>query len=777
MTDREIVRYTIDCGASVPLQVQRFLLDESLDRTYLCTVEVAGDDLDPDLEMFLGVDAVIEVIRGGKTRRLTGIVRAARHAHEVRQGVERTPVYLEIVPALFMSSLRRNTRMFQEKTVSEILEDVLGEALSPYGREYSLELNDSYPTREYTIQYQETDLDFVQRLMQEEGISYSFDHEADTELLVLRDDNGSYQPALGAEEPVPFTVHDQRITDTEPVKALERVHSLRTTKVALREHDWTKATPLVEDEVGDADALGRTRESYEHGHKRSVLLWQYRPDSYGQNDAARQKQLRLEEHEMDVVVGYGRGQVIGFAPGTTFELQGHPTPGVDGEYLLLRVIHSSGDPDSEEPGKTDYHNRFECMPLDVPHQPPRVYEKPRIPSIQTAVVTGPAGEEIHTDEYGRIKVQFHWDRENPADETSSCWIRVQQKWSGEQWGFWWLPRIGMEVVVQFIDGDPDRPLATGCVYDGNNPTPYPLPDEKTKSTIKSNSSPGGGGFNEFRFEDKKGSEEIYTHAQKDYNEVVENDHTTLVHNCQTNEVDNDQTQTIHNNQTERVDVDQSLSVGGNRSLHIEGDFDETVDGTETRTVTGAVEETFDANETRMVSSNLTEDFQANETRTIGGSQTETVGASRTQTITGSSSQTVSGSLTQTVAAGITLDTPATWEQTATGGYTALLPGGLTVTAPGGMKVGAPGGVKQIDCNSDKTAGVLSTKGAIVRGLAGFKFEAFGLNVCGLADSHGGSLLEAQVGPTVHFKATLLGKIGAKVHGGAVKADQGPRQDA
>src|SRR5690606_22773905 len=195
----------------------------------------------------------------------------------------------------------------------------------------------------------------------------------------------------------------------------------------------------------------------------------------------------------------------------------------------------------------------------------------------------------------------------------TCWVRVQQPWAGAGWGFWWVPRIGMEVVVHFIDGDPDRPLATAAVYNGTNPTPYALPDEKTKSTIKSNSSLGGGGFNEFRFEDKAGDEEIYTHAQKDYNEVVENDHTTLVHHDQSNVVDNDQTQLIKNDQTETVHANQVMTVGNDRTVIVHGDFDETVDGTETRHTVGDVTESFDANETRSITGDVTETIGGNET--------------------------------------------------------------------------------------------------------------------------------------------------------------------
>src|SRR5690606_38589492 len=173
-------------------------------------------------------------------------------------------------------------------------------------------------------------------------------------------------------------------------------------------------------------------------------------------------------------------------------------------------------------------------------------------------------------EHGGIKVQFHWDREGQSDENSSCFVRVVQPWAGNGWGFVFLPRIGMEVAVNFVDGDPDRPMVVGCVYNGENVPPYGLPDDKTKSTVKTNSSPGGGGFNELRFEDAAGSEEIFIHAQKDFNEVVLNDHNTTVGNNQTNNVDVDQTQTVHGNQSETVDGNQDMSVGGNRTVAVTG---------------------------------------------------------------------------------------------------------------------------------------------------------------------------------------------------------------
>jgi len=394
--------------------------------------------------------------------------------------------------------------------------------------------------------------------------------------------------------------------------------------------------------------------------------------------------------------------------------------------------------------------------------------KPRVDGIQTAVVTGPSGEEIHVDEHGRIKVQFHWDRENPADETSSCWIRCEQDWSGPGWGFWWVPRIGMEVVVHFVDGDPDRPLVSGCVYNASNPTPYALPDEKTKSTIKSNSSLGGGGFNEFRYEDKAGEEEIFTHAQKDYDEVVENDHSTLVHHDQTNEVDNDQTQTIHNDQTERVDVDQTMSVGGNRDVHVEGNFDETVDGTETRQVTGDVTETFEANETRTVSADVTEDIAADETRTITGDQTEDIGGDHTQEITGASTVTISGSLTRTVTGGIQSTTPAAHTLIANGGMDVTAAAGVKWKATGGATIIAPGGVTWIDGNNDWFGTCVVSMSVEDKNEIGLKVEVGG-QVFGVA----GAVVAAHM-VSITFNSAYKEAKAAWVDGETVNAETGAR---
>lgn len=267
-----------------------------------------------------------------------------------------------------------------------------------------------------------------------------------------------------------------------------------------------------------------------------------------------------------------------------------------------------------------YANRFECIPHAQTYRPARRAPKPRVYSVQTATVVGPAGEEIHTDEHGRIKVLFHWDRRDVHDETASCWVRVQQSWAGPGWGFVFLPRVGMEVVVTFIDGDPDRPLVTGCVYNGTNQPPYPLPAEKTKSTMKSQSSPGGSGFNELRFEDRAGAEEIFLHGQRDWNTVVENDVTERVGHDRTRHVRNDEAvhigrhhvQSVGTTRTRSVGEDESVSVGGDRELHIGGDSQRQVGGAERIGIDGD----------RRVR------VQGSERARVGGDRVESVGGHR-----------------------------------------------------------------------------------------------------------------------------------------------------
>jgi type VI secretion system secreted protein VgrG len=376
--------------------------------------------------------------------------------------------------------------------------------------------------------------------------------------------------------------------------------------------------------------------------------------------------------------------VTSFVPGVVFELTDHPVPEANGEHLLVSVTHHvTPDGDGPEEGGTghNYRNELDAQPKPRPFRPARITPHPAIPGIETAIVVGAAGEEIHTEQHGRIKVQFHWDRDGASDDHSSCWLRVAQPWAGASWGFVWTPRIGMEVVVRFEQGDPDRPLVTDALYTGANTPPYALPDEKTKSTIKSNSSLGGGGFNELRFEDKAGSEEVFQHAQKDLDEVVLDNHSTHVGAHQSNEVDKDQLQEIKGNQEETIATTQNLDVGGNRKVTVDGGFDETVTGSQTRTVKAGSTESIAGSETHEVlDGGLLELITAKETRTVTGGLTDNLHDFAGLLVTGAVTETVSASMLRK-AASIKHDASASMTMTGTAGIDMNGNTGISIRSP------------------------------------------------------------------------------------------------
>jgi type VI secretion system secreted protein VgrG len=417
-----------------------------------------------------------------------------------------------------------------------------------------------------------------------------------------------------------------------------------------------------------------------------LTIGEYSNPRYTAEDGAVQSRLRREGHAQGDRTFRGDGYVTGFAAGMRFELEGHGDAALDAKYVLTRVEHEGFAPEEITSDANDtaaqerYRNTFTCAAEDVVFRPARVYPKPKVGGVQTATVTGPAGEEIYTDEHGRIKVQFHWDREGARDEKSSCWVRVMQPWAGAGWGFVWIPRIGMEVVVQFLEGDPDRPLVTGCVYNGQNTPPYALPDEKTKSTIKSNSSPGGGGSNEIRFEDLAGAEEIYLHAQKDFNEVVEHDHTTRVKNHHTNTVDvndtesvggdqtltvsgnrtktvkKDEKTTVEQNRTEVVNIDETITVHGNRTEAVDGDESITIGGNRTATVGGDESTSVGGDQKQSVGGDRTASVDGDQTTTVGGDDALDVGGDRSAKVGGDDALEVSGDLSADVGGDATLKT-------------------------------------------------------------------------------------------------------------------------
>lgn len=470
-----------------------------------------------------------------------------------------------VVPHVWMLTQRRQTKIYQQKSVKEILEEILK------GFTNRFELQGTYEKRNYCVQYQETDWDFASRLMEEEGIFYFFEHTNNEHKIVIAD-----QPQSNAECPGKSTIpYALKVGSEEElissVFSLHMDYQLRPGKVTLWDHNFQlpgkklDVTKPSRFSVGGNDQF----EIYDHpgGYARK---YDGIDKSGGEQSGDLQKIFTdNQKHASNLIdaidAGYttlvGNSDCCSLTPGYRFTLQEHPDSATNGVYLVTETEHQvlqAPSYVSDESPDEAYRNRFKAIPHGAgkpPFRPLPVTPKPRVYGSQTAHVVGPAGEEIFTDKYGRVKVQFHWDRDGKYDANSSCWVRVAQSWAGNKWGMVFIPRVGMEVVVHFVEGDLDQPIITGCVYNPGAMPPYTLPDEKTKSTIKTDSSKGGGGFNELRFEDKKGSEQIFIHAEKNQDIRVKNDCMEYI--------GNDRHLMVKNDQFEKIDKDIHLTVGGN----------------------------------------------------------------------------------------------------------------------------------------------------------------------------------------------------------------------
>lgn len=545
------------------LLVRSLVLEEHLDHPYELRLTLLGhpSSAHPDPVAYLEADVTLRWTRDGVDRFVHGVVANAEVAGPSDDEVW---VRLIVVPAFKLLDRSLRARIFQGLSVVEIAQEIVGQELADYDREIDVSrLTLEHLPRDYCVQFRETDLAFLQRILAEEGIFIHFDHSDDeVEKIVLVDALSSFvsigfEPlADGAADAAPTEVpviHTRpELADEEGILTFDPWQEVTTARVEMRAWDWkSQSVSVLRGEATIDPALpGALGEHVDYGDRRVI------EEDLGagahRDVTADLAERGLARRTPATRISSGTSLVTTFSAGHIFTLFEHPNSALEGEYLLKFVRHEADCPEVQrgEGGDGDgsnYLNTFQCVRADAPYAPP-ARPKPRIYGHQTALVVGPDGEEIHTDELGRIKVRMHWDRSDTADPDASCWLRVAQMWSGPGWGTWFLPRIGMEVLVTFIDGDPDRPLATGCVYNGQNATPYPLPDEKTKTTLKSNSSPGGDGFNELRFEDRAGSEEIFLHAQKDLNETVLNNHNTSVGGHQTNSVSGNAVITIQGNQ-------------------------------------------------------------------------------------------------------------------------------------------------------------------------------------------------------------------------------------
>jgi type VI secretion system secreted protein VgrG len=553
--------YTLRLGGLAEhLQVLAFDGREGISQPYRFAVDVVSRNPDLDFEALLQQPAFL-CLDLSTQRGIQGLVQRI----EQTDGGEKLHRYrLDLGPQLLRLALRRNCRIFQKRAVPQILEILLDEhGIQGDARRFTL--SSVYPAREYCVQYGESDLEFLQRLCGEEGLHYHFEYSADAHCLVFGDDQTSL-PRL--DQPIAFQPGSGQAGEVPTLQRFAVRLEARTEAVTRRDHDFQQPRLALES-TACLDTSG-VLEDY-------VFPGQF-------SDRARGRQLAqraLEAHRHDWMLAEGESDQPLLAGGHFLDVRKHPRSDWNQLWLLTEVCHEGRQPQvleayGEAGGETQgYRNRFKATPWDTPFRPPAL-ARPRLLGTQSAVVCGPAGDEIHCDALGRIKVQFHWDREGQKDEHSSCWLRVASGWAGNQYGAQLLPRVGMTVLVSFLDGDPDQPLVTGCLYHAENPPPYALPEHKTRSVFRSQSTPDGEGFNELRIDDRKDAEQIYLHAQRDWEQHIGHDLQLQVDHEQHEhiganrflEVQGEEHHLAHQDRRTELKADDHLSVTGSQHMQL-----------------------------------------------------------------------------------------------------------------------------------------------------------------------------------------------------------------
>ena len=580
-TDRLIRIYTpLGDDVLVPRTFEGF---EGISRLYEYRIELASENGAISPQEIVGKRVTLSILQSDMEteRYFDGFVShfaklPRRPPHRVFFEYE-----IKIVPWTWFLNRTTNCRIFQEKTVPQVIEQIFQD----YGfSDFQPQLSGTHNPWTYCVQYRETAFDFISRLMEKEGIYYFFKHEKGKHTMVLADKSSVHQNCDFQSNMRMEPATGSYFRDQDTVQLWERHYQYRSGKWA--QTDYNFETPTTSLLTNDSTVLQIEKST-------NYELFDYPGEYDNKGDGEALTKLRMEEEEIGFDTAQGESDCRSFSSGFKFTLQEHEQKDQNQAYVLLSLTHRGhqaslyGGEDVEE---SSYQNSFECFPASVQFRPPRSTPRSIVHGTQTAVVVGPSDEEIYTDQYGRVKVQFFWDREGASDEKSSCWIRVSQPWAGKNWGAIWIPRIGQEVVVDFLEGDPDRPLIVGRVYNELQTVPYDLPGNSTQSGFKSRSSKGGGSadFNELRFEDKMGSEEVFLQAQKDLTIMVEHDEKRTVQHDRTKDVQHDETTTIGNDRKETVSQNETGSIGNNRQWTISQNDNLTVNNNQTITVTGSI---------------------------------------------------------------------------------------------------------------------------------------------------------------------------------------------
>ncbi|HDR9762974.1 TPA: type VI secretion system tip protein TssI/VgrG [Burkholderia cepacia] len=598
--------FTLDSPHGDDLKFHTLDGSDELGRLFEFRIEALADSHSLSLKDLLGKPVTVRIEQQDlSTRYLNGIV--ARASLAGRRAERYYGYELIVRPWLWLATRRSDCRIFQNKTVPEIVQEVL----STYGFPIESHLAETYVPRDYCVQYNETDAAFVSRLMEFEGIYFWFRHAEDTHTLMLGDAMSSHT-ALPGYETIPYIARDRTaIADEERIDGWLPAQEVSVGRHQTTDYDYTK--PRADLSSQKVDPRGHDHDSL------ASFEWPggYRDDAPG----AHYSRVRLEEQQAEHERASADTDVRGAAPGYLFTLERCPRADQNREHLIVRCQYRFQENAyaSDQGAEAVVHRTMMLVqPSSLPYRSPRDTPRPRTNGPQTATVVGPPGEEIWTDQYGRVKLQFRWDRYGQSNQDSSCWVRVSSPWAGGGFGGVQIPRVGDEVVVDFLNGDPDEPIVTGRVYNGERMPPWGLPGSATQSGLLSRSSPGGTTehANAFRFEDKKGAEQLWMHAERNFDAETELDHSLSVGNNHTHTVGNDETMQVKNNRQRSVGQNETVNIGQNRVAQIGAN--------ETHGVVG--------NRTRTVGQNETVTIAANRDATIGGVHTETVAKAKTETI-------------------------------------------------------------------------------------------------------------------------------------------------
>ena len=607
-------------GNSSAVTVVNFNIWERMSSPYMLNLSLAC----PKPIKFDGAlqkEALLTIKGQGTDRYVHGIV--SRFEHTGQTGSKPQDIkYLydaQVIPFTQLLSLEQDCRIFQDKQVQEIVEDIFKDSKIPSDR-YEFRLFNKEHKRRFCVQYRETDLDFINRILQEEGIYYFYEHSKDKHIMVFADDPVCHKPISGNTS-LEFKPASGLNPESEVISLIQFSRRLRPGTYVQTNYNFKKPSlPL------------KTLETHKDENIQKYEIYDY-PGQYGDQDKGKRlTKIGMEEKTALAEQAKGESNCLRLIPGYTFKVEGNELVEFNKEYLLIELTTVGGQPQTLEEHAggtaTKFGNDFVAIPSSVCYRPKKTIDKPVIHGLQSATVVGPENEEIYVDEYGRVKVQFHWDRIGKKNEQSSCWLRCAQSWGGGGWGSMFIPRIGDEVLVSFMEGDPDWPIITGSVYNGRHTPLYDLPAGKTRTVIRTRSTPKGGyeNYNELRFEDRAGNEEIYLQGEKDWNILIKNDKgQTIGH---------DETLSVANNRTKSVGVNQSESIGMNKTITVGANHSESIGSNMTLTV--------GANKFDTTAINVAETVGAAKELTIGGLYQISVGGAMNETVAGAKAEEVGG---------------------------------------------------------------------------------------------------------------------------------------